>query len=255
MAVCLFCGKEITKKQVQSASYKSYKEAKFCCYGHFVAYKNKDLPQVFCKTCGKQLTNKQVKKAQYEEREPKYCSQQCAYVDKERTGLSEESRNKISNALKGHAVSEVTRRRVGETQKGKIVSEATRNKMSQNRRGKPRSQEVVKKIRLAVIRRIENRKGSQVYPNWNPRACEYFEKWDIEHDTKGQHATNGGEYKIKELGYWVDYINHDMKIIMEYDEKHHYHQDKLSEKDMKRQIEIQNYFKDYTFIRIKEGEI
>lgn len=255
MAICLFCGKELTDKQLQTASYKAHKEAKFCCYDHFVAYKNKDLPQVFCKMCGKQLTNKQVKKAEHGKREPKYCSQKCAYVDKDRTVLSEESRKKISNTLKGHAVSEKTRRRVSETQKGKVLGEETRNKMSQSRRGKPRSQETVKKIRLSVIQRIEKRKGFQLCPNWNPRACEYFEKWDIDHNTEGQYATNGGEYKIKELGYWVDYINHDMKIIMEYDEKHHYHQDKLSEKDMKRQAEIQDYFKDYTFIRVKEGEI
>lgn len=88
-------------------------------------------------------------------------------------------------------------------------------------------------------------------PNWNPKACDYFEEFDKENNTQGQYARNGGEYRIKELGCWLDYINHDLKLIMEYDESYHKNP-KQKEKDMRRQKEIQEYFSNYEFRRIEE---
>lgn len=74
--------------------------------------------------------------------------------------------------------------------------------------------------------------------------------------TNGQHARNGGEYYIKELGYWLDYINHDLKLIIEYDEKKHFDVNgNLLEKDVIRQKEIEDYFNEYKFLRIKDENI
>ena len=50
---------------------------------------------------------------------------------------SEESRRKISEARKGLTLSEETRRKISEAMKGKKHTEATRRKMSETRKGRP----------------------------------------------------------------------------------------------------------------------
>ena len=63
-----------------------------------------------------------------------------------------------------------------------------------------------------------------------------------------QHAENGGEYHIKELGYWVDGYSKEKNIVIEYYEKHHSRQ---NERDLRRQKEITDLLK-CEFIIIKE---
>jgi len=71
-----------------------------------------------------------------------------------------------------------------------------------------------------------------------------------------QHAENGGEYHIKELGYWVDGYDKENNIIYEYDEKHHFNYDgTLRYKDIQRQKEIEEHFPECKFIRIKASKI
>ncbi len=137
------------------------------------------------------------------------------------------------------------------------ASEITREKMSKAKKGKIRkqSQEEIKNRRILFYNKMQQRlnMGLQIIPNWNPKACDYFENFDKQNNTRGQHARNGGEFYIKELGYWVDYINHDLKLIMEYDEQKHFDTNgDLRKKDLIRQQEIQEVFPDYEFKRIKE---
>jgi len=94
---------------------------------------------------------------------------------------------------------------------------------------------------------------SNGYIQYNPKACEFFRCFDIVHGIEGRHATNGGEHFIPELGYWLDYFNKDIKLIMEWDESHHFLSDgSLRDKDVKRQQAIENHYKDFKFIRIKQ---
>lgn len=111
------------------------------------------------------------------------------------------------------------------------------------------------KNRMAKIKQIEENHGI-CYPSYNKTACEYFKKFDEEHNTKGRYAIyGGGEYKIKELGYFIDYINFDLKLIIEWDERrHHYIGGKLREKDIMRQQKIQKFYPDFEFKRIKEED-
>ncbi len=137
------------------------------------------------------------------------------------------------NAL-GFKHTEETKRKISEAGKGKIISKETK-----------------RKIRLVTIKRIEKNNGT-IFPNYNKDACEYFRKFDEEHNTQGRYAVYGdSEYYIEELGYWPDYINFDMKLIIEWDEKKHYVGGKLREKDIQRQKEIQKYYPDFEFRRIR----
>lgn len=123
--------------------------------------------------------------------------------------------------------------------------------------GKERSQEILKKLRLQVIKRIGKKfeKGHQVIPFYNSKGCQYFDKIMKETKTFIQHAENGGEYHIKDIGYWVDGYDKDNNIVYEYDEKHHYNVDgSLKNKDVNRQREIEEYLK-CKFIRVRDFNI
>ena len=63
-----------------------------------------------------------------------------------------------------------------------------------------------------------------------------------------QHAENGGEFHINELGYWVDGYSKEKNIVIEYYEKFH---SKNIERDLRRQTEITKLL-NCEFIIIKE---
>ena len=66
------------------------------------------------------------------------------------------------------------------------------------------------------------------------------------------HAENGGEFHIKELGYWVDGYSPSKNIVFEFDEPSHFDKNGLLKKrDQIRQKEIEQYLK-CIFIRIRE---
>ena len=93
-------------------------------------------------------------------------------------------------------------------------------------------------------------------PFYNPKACEYFNQLMEQTGTHIQHVENGGEYYIKELGYWVDGYDKENNIIYEYDEEQHFNHDgTLIEEDIKRQQEIEEYHPECKFIRIKDSDV
>ena len=96
-----------------------------------------------------------------------------------------------------------------------------------------------KNLRLAAIRNIEKRAG-QISPNYNPNSISIIEqKADELGITDLQHAENGGEFHIKELGYWVDGYSSEKNIVIEVDEEYHFDVNgKLKQKDIQRQVEI-----------------
>jgi hypothetical protein len=109
------------------------------------------------------------------------------------------------------------------------------------------------KLRLAMLKYIGQKMGAPC-PNYNISACEYFKMFDRRNKTKGKYAMyGGGEHFIRELGYFVDYFNSKLKLIIEYDEKYHYDKNgNLKEKDIIRQKEIQAIYPNYEFRRIQE---
>ena len=122
-----------------------------------------------------------------------------------------------------------------------------------NFKGKTHSVESLRKMRVAAIERISIAKfnGNQMMPNYNPSSISILEEIAKEMGiTDLQHAENGGEFFIKELGYFVDGYSKEKNIILEYDEQHHFNPDgSLKESDIIRQKEIEEYLK-CEFIRI-----
>jgi hypothetical protein len=108
--------------------------------------------------------------------------------------------------------------------------------------GKKRSDEFCRKARLIRIDQISRDKfnGNQVFPSYNPKACKIIDVYGKENGYDFQHAMSGGEYYIKELGYWVDGYDKDKNVVIEYYEKRHSNR---IQKDAKRELEIRNHLR------------
>jgi len=113
--------------------------------------------------------------------------------------------------------------------------------------GKTHSEQTLLKIKQHAnseqgrrIRRNNAIKKNQFTPNYSKDACELFDEINRELSWNGQHAENGGEFFIKELGYWVDYYEPNLNIVIEYDDKSHNLKSK-KERDARRQQEIEQH--------------
>jgi transposase len=115
--------------------------------------------------------------------------------------------------------------------------------------GKKHSNEARRKVRLAWIKRHEGRKG-QLVPSYNPGSIPIIENYGRKNGFKFQHAENLGEYRVKELGYFLDAYDKENNVALEIDEWHHYDKDgNLRKKDLIRQREIMQILK-CKFVRI-----
>lgn len=117
--------------------------------------------------------------------------------------------------------------------------------------GREKRPEELKRMRKSAIKYIEDSKlnGGQLIPRYNKSAIPLLEQKAKELGiTDLQHAENGGEFYIKELGYWVDGYSKEKNIVIEYYEKFHKRQ---SEKDKLRRLEIEKFL-NCEFIIINE---
>ena len=143
--------------------------------------------------------------------------------------------------------------KIGKVHKGKLVSEETKKKISQSnlkyyethssqKIGKKCSEESKVKMRLSAINRISECKfnGNQFYPTYNKNSILIIEEYALNNNLKIKHAENGGEFFIKELGYWVDGYDIENNIVIEFNEKYHKY---TKEKDKQRRNNIINFLK------------
>ncbi len=141
---------------------------------------------------------------------------------------------------------------------GKTHTAETIEKMRKSATGRPGpnkgkifSTETKKKMRISAIKYISQSIG-QFGPRYNLTACEIFNKINTHFGWNGVHAENGKEYYMKSLGYWVDYYEPTLNLVIEYDEKRHTYSI-YKDRDVIRQNEIIKYL-GCKFIRIKETD-
>jgi protein-arginine kinase activator protein McsA len=122
----------------------------------------------------------------------KFCSRTCFNTGKNKINLSkprsEKTKAKISAKLKGRIISEEQKINHGIFMRTKFKDLGIKGKFK---------------------------------PCYNPKACKIIEEYGKQHGYNFQHAMNGGEYYIKELGYWVDGYDKEKNVVIEYQEKHH----------------------------------
>jgi len=124
---------------------------------------------------------------------------------------------------------------------GKHHSDKTKNIISAKSKGKIVDAATCKKQRISTIQYIEKCIGNngQLQPRYNISSIPILEQKAKELNIFDlQHAENGGEYFIKELGYWVDGYSKDRNIVIEYYEKFH---NKKIKRDLRRQNEIMKF--------------
>jgi len=113
-------------------------------------------------------------------------------------------------------------------------------------KGKHHTEKAKQKNRIAATNNMINNKW---HPFFNKTSMQYFDILNRTIFKDGLYGVN--EYCIPELGYWPDFISHNHKTIIEYDEAYHNRQ---IEKDAIRQQQIQSHYIDYSFIRIAEED-
>ena len=153
-----------------------------------------------------------------------YCSRDCwlenlEIWNKGKTGVQEPY-------WKGKKRSEETIMKISEARTGVTASLETKEKMSHTQR-----MIVAEKLRLGGYK-----------PNHNPDACFFIDELGRRLGIEFQHAGNGGEYHIQDLGYWVDGYNEENNIVVEYMEPHHKRLGQRK-KDEKRKQRIQELLK------------
>lgn len=170
--------------------------------------------------------------------------------------MSEEGKKNIKEAMNRPEVKEkLSKAHLGQTpwNKDKKHSEETIHKLEEGSARRWAKSENRKKARLNMIKFIENNvnHGGQVTPFYNSMGCKLINEYGKENGYNFQHAENGGEFRIEELGYWVDGYDKENNVVIEIDESNHYDFDgKLKTKDVERQKEIEDFLK-CKFIRLK----
>lgn len=106
--------------------------------------------------------------------------------------------------------------------------------------GKTHTKSTKKKQRVSAINYIQKQQG-QVQPRYNINSISVIQEFGKKHGYNFQHAENGGEYYIKELGYFLDAYDVEKNVVLEIDEPHHFKNGKLRKKDIIRQKEITNF--------------
>lgn len=116
---------------------------------------------------------------------------------------------------------------------GKNHKKSSIDKIRKSLIGRPVSEKTKQKLRESKIR-LGN-------TNYNPKACEYFNKLNEEKGWNLQHALNGGEVRI--IGYSLDGYDKERNIVVEYDEPKHFLYGKLKKSDIKRMKRIIKHLK------------
>lgn len=157
---------------------------------------------------------------------------------------SDETKRKISISKTGHIVSNETREKISKYNKGKkltpehkekirsslmghFVSDETKIKIGLKSKGRYHTKASKDKIRMSVIKVLKDRYGKNIFPLYNPKACKIIEEYGKKNGYNFQHALNGGEFHIEELGYWVDGYDKDKNVVIEYYESHHNNKKKI----------------------------
>jgi len=112
-------------------------------------------------------------------------------------------------------------------------------------KGKKRSESFKEKMRIATLKRIE-RQGTHI--SYNENSIPFFKEINEKYNLNGVY----GQQEFKCKGYSLDFYSKKYNLVIEWDEEDHYYDEKLTEKDKKRQKIISNYL-NCNFIRIRES--
>ena len=134
--------------------------------------------------------------------------------------VTDEIRNKISQALKGKTISEETRKKISQANKGKTLSDETRRKLSQANKGKTLSEE--HKQKLSQAKKGENNpnygKRGKDAPMYGKHHTEETRK-KISQATKGENNPMYGKKFSEEYRQKISQANKGKTLSEEHKQK------------------------------------
>jgi len=153
----------------------------------------------------------------------------------------------------GRHPSDSTRHKMSESQSKRRHPESVKQKMRGSRNGmygvhrydnlnpfygKKHDFETCRKMRVAACLRVLRlqRSGSGRISNLGKNEQQYFDQLEKERGWFGNR-----QHFIEHLGYFVDYYEPTLNIVVEYDEPRHYIYGALREKDVERMRQIKDY--------------
>ena len=119
--------------------------------------------------------------------------------------------------------------------------------------GRKHTEEARRKMRVAMCRKIvqKNSETGRI-ANVNPRETLYFWKLENRMGWNGVfYGKNPSQYLIEAIGYFVDYYEPTLNIVVEYDEPRHYRRGGLRQRDVTRMHTIQRQL-NCRFLRYNE---
>lgn len=171
-----------------------------------------------CKKCGKEIIHKDEKNLKRAIKENKICiscSNKTKFIGK-------------NNPMFGRTHTEETKQKIKEKRKLQTFSFEDIEKMSiagkkrceeyNHWLGRKHKPETIDKLRVLHSKKIVNNKW---HPSFNIEACRIIENYGKKYGYNFQHAMNGGEYFIEDLGYWVDGYDKEKNVVIEYYEIGH----------------------------------
>lgn len=208
-----------------------------------------------CVKCNKITIYKTRKSFNQAERQNRLCSnctprQVCKEETKLKIGLKNRGKN---NGMYGKTHSDQYKLWLKNNfNKNKMIpTKDGIEKMRKSLTGRKTSEKTKLKQRLSHINRLLINGG--ICPMHNKNACDFMDNYGRTNGYNFQHALNGGEFYIKELGYFVDGYDKEKNVIFEFDEKHHYDiNNNLKEKDILRMNSIKQHLNNCKFIRYNE---
>ena len=134
-----------------------------------------------------------------------------------------------------------TKEKMSNSFKGRRYSYETRKRMSQSRKRYFENMTDAEYENYCNKMRICHTNKLNVFPAYNKNSILMIEDYGKKNGYNFQHAENGGEYFIKELGYWVDAYDKEKNVVLEIDEQHHFVNGRLRLKDIVRQKRIERH--------------
>lgn len=110
--------------------------------------------------------------------------------------------------------------------------------------GKLHTEEAKRKMRVAACKRVLElqRSNDGRVNNVGKKEGDYFDQMERERGWNGvYYKKSGKQHLIEHLGYFVDYYEPTLNIVVEYDEPRHYQNGILKPRDVKRMEEIRTY--------------
>jgi hypothetical protein len=98
-------------------------------------------------------------------------------------------------------------------------------------------------MRAIAVKRIMERSSYGFINNVNPKETVYFTQLEKENGWNGFFYGKNNQYIVENLGYFLDYYEPNLNIVIEYDEPRHYINGNLKDKDVKRMNEIKQHLK------------